>query len=126
MQFYYLHKTNCLLSYYCLGYTGYGGIEEDVQTAEDGSQPDGPWVGSFFSTNPYPDEIGTSQLGGAPLFPTQGSQEDVQTPVADEARRPTRQVAAPDPLTYSQHHTRAAQAAERRARGAQRHKRGRI
>ncbi|CAO2150709.1 unnamed protein product [Urochloa humidicola] len=82
-------------------YTGHGGVEEDVETGDDGSQPGGAWIGSLFSLHPYPDEIGPSQLGGAPPVPTQVSQEDVLTPVADEARRPTRQVAPPDPLTYS-------------------------
>ena len=44
--------------------------------------------------------------------------------------RPARQIVPPDPLTNSQHQTRAARAAERRGRravgAAQRHKRGRI
>ena len=116
-----------ILPYYCAEYTGQGGVEEDADIVDDGGQPGGAWVRSLFSTDSYPDEIGPSQLGGAPLLPTQVSQEDFTTPVADETRRPTRQVVPPDPLTYSQQHTRAAQVAERRARGgAQRHKRGRI
>ncbi|CAN6248046.1 unnamed protein product [Urochloa humidicola] len=108
-------------------YTGRGGTDNNGDTKDKSSQHGLPWVRSIFNANPYSDKIGPSQLGGAPLFPTQVSHEDVATPVADKAGCPARQVVRPDTLTYSQHHTRAAQAAQRRARkvaeGAQRHKR---
>lgn len=73
------------------------------------------FVNSFFSWSQ--DEIGASQLGGAPLLATQGTQEDYATPVPDPRTRPTRQVVPPDPLTYSQRQTRAAQRANRTKRG---------
>jgi len=95
------------------------GGTDDEDTPEDAGHDASNWVSNLFST---PEELGGSQLGGAPLFATQGTQ-DVKTPVPEHTGRPTRQVAPPDPFTYSQHQTRAAQQA---ARAGQRHKRGRI
>ena len=54
-------------------------------------------------------------VGGAPLA-TQDYSQVEQTPVPEQGRRSTRETIPPDPLTYSQHHTRAGQAAERRGR----------
>ena len=82
------------------------------------------WVNMFFSTAPLPKEVGPSQLGGAPPA-TQDSTQGEQTPIPDQTRRSTREAIPPEPLTYSQYHTRAAQAAERRGR-RRGGKRGRI
>ena len=73
------------------------------------------WVNTFFSTAPMPEEAGHSQLGGAPPA-TQDSTHGEQTPVPEQARRSTHEAIPPEPLTYSQNHTRAPQAAERRGR----------
>jgi len=79
------------------------------------------WVNTFFSTALMLEEAGPSQLGGASPA-TQDSTQGEQTPVPDHTRRSTREAIPPEPLTYSQHHTRAAQAAERcgRRRGGKR------
>ena len=69
------------------------------------------WVNMFFSTAPMPEEAGPSQLGGAPPA-TQDYTQGEQTPVPEQGRRSTRETTLPEPLMYSQHHTRAAQAAE--------------
>ena len=89
---------------------------------EDLEQAD--WVNSFFSTAPLPEEVAPSQLGGAPPA-MQDSTEGEQTPVPDQTRHSTCEAIPPEPLTYSQHHTRVAQAAERRGR-RRGGKRGRI
>ena len=73
------------------------------------------WVNTFFSTAPLPEEVAPSQLGGAPPA-TQDSTQGEQTPVPEHTRRSTREAIPPEPLTYSQQHTRVAQAAERRGR----------
>ena len=70
------------------------------------------WVNMFFSTAPMPEEAGPSQLGSAPPA-TQDSTQGEQTPVPEQTRHSTREAIPPEPLTYSQHHTRVAQAAER-------------
>ena len=79
------------------------------------------WVNSFFSAVPPHEEFGPSQLDGAPPA-TQDSTQGEQTPVPEQTRHSTREAIPPEPLTYSQHHTRAAQAAERcgRRRGGKR------
>ena len=78
----------------------------------------------FFSAAPTQEVVGPSQLGGTPLAMQDYTQGE-QMPVPEQGHRSTRETILPDPLTYSQHHTRAAQAAERcgRRRGG---KRGRI
>ena len=53
--------------------------------------------------------------GGAPPA-TQDYTLVEQTPVPEQGRQSTRETIPPEPLTYSQHHTRAGQAAERRGR----------
>ncbi|KAF8664446.1 hypothetical protein HU200_054618 [Digitaria exilis] len=63
------------------------------------------WVQSYYGSR-HQEEAGPSQFSDAPL-PTQGTQVE-QTPLPD--------VVPPDPLTYSQHHTRAARDAARRGR----------
>ncbi|CAN6246127.1 unnamed protein product [Urochloa humidicola] len=78
-------------------YTDRGWTDDD-EGAQEHDRLSGDWVGSLFSSYPYPDEIGTSQLGGAPL-PTQTSQEPFTTPVADDGGRPAHHVGPPDPLT---------------------------
>ena len=77
------------------------------------------WVNRFFSAVPPHEEVGPSQLGGAPPA-TQDSTQLQQTSLPEQGRRSTRETIPPEPLTYSQHHKRAAQAAERhgRRRGA--------
>ena len=82
------------------------------------------WVNTFFSTAPMQEVIGTSQLGGASLA-TQDYSQVEQTPVPEQGRWSTRETIPMEPLTYSQHHTRVAQAAERRDR-RRRGKHGRI
>ena len=64
------------------------------------------WVNTFFSTALMQEVVGTSQLGGAPLA-TQDYNQVEQTPIPKQGRRSTRETIPPDPLTYSQHHTRA-------------------
>ncbi|KAG2633271.1 hypothetical protein PVAP13_2NG248606 [Panicum virgatum] len=107
-----------------LEYRQVGGTDDDeeIQEVDDLAQME--WVNTFFSSAPTQEVVGTSQLGGAPLA-TQDYSHVEQTPVPEQARRSTRQTIPPEPLTYSQHHTRAGQAAERhgRRRGG---KRGRI
>ena len=81
------------------------------------------WVNRFFSAAPTQEVVGTSQLGDAPPATQEYTQVE-QTPVHEPGRRSTRETIPPEPLTYSQHHTRAAQAAERRGRrrgGKRRH-----
>ena len=73
------------------------------------------WVNTFFSSAPTQEVVGTSQQGGAPLA-TQDYSQVEQTSIPEQGRHSTREAIPPDPLTYSQHHTRAAQAAERRGR----------
>ena len=82
------------------------------------------WVNTFFSSALTQEVVGTSQLGGARPA-TQDYTLVEQTPVPEQGRQSTRETIPPEPLTYSQHHTRAAQTAERhgRKRGG---KRGRI
>ena len=96
--------------------------DEEAEDVEDLAQAD--WVNTFFSTAPLPEEVGPSQLGGAPPA-TQDYTQVEQTPVPEQGRRSTRETIPPEPLTYSQHHTRAAQAVERRGRRRE-GKRGRI
>lgn len=57
----------------------------------------------FFRMSP-PQEIDASQLGGAPINPTQQSQDPVATPVPPQGRDRH----PPDPLTYPTRQTRAA------------------
>lgn len=81
------------------------------------------WVQQYYGSGQH-DVVGPSQLSGAPV-PTQGATQEDLTPLPEAGRRPGRDIVPPDPLTYPRHHTRAAQAAGRRARrGAP--KRGRI
>ena len=105
-------------------YRQVGGTDDDekIQDVDDLAQME--WVNTFFSTAPTQEVIGTSQLGGAPLAMQDYSQVE-QTPVPEQGRRSTHQTIPPEPLTYSQHHTRVAQAAERRGK-RRRGKHGRI
>ena len=103
-------------------YVHHGVTNDDDTPTEDRTSQ---WVETWFAT-----EIGSSQLLGAPFDPTQATQEAEATPSAMVTGCLTRQIVPPDPLTYLQHQTRAARAAERRGRravgAAQRHKRGHI
>ena len=105
-------------------YRQVGGTDDDeeIQKVDDLAQME--WGNTFFSSAPTQEVVGTSQLGGAPLATHDYSQVE-QTPVPEQGRRSTCQTIPPEPLTYSQHHTRAVQAAERcgRRRGG---KHGRI
>ena len=100
-------------------YRQVGGIDDDeeIQDVDDLAQME--WVNTFFSAAPTQEVVGTSQLGGAPSA-TQDYTQVEQTPVPEQGHQSTRETIPPEPLTYSQHHTRAAQAAERcgRWRGA--------
>ena len=62
------------------------------------------------------DILGSSQLGGAPLYPSQDA--PTQTPVPEP--RPTRDVRSPDHFTYSAGHVHA----QERARKTRRHRGG--
>src|SRR6185437_8975384 len=105
-------------------YRQVGGTDDDeeVQDMDDLAQME--WVNTFFSAAPMQEVVGSSQLGGAPPAMQDYTQGE-QTPVPKQGHRSTRETIPPEPLTYSQHHTRAAQVAERhgRRRGG---KRGRI
>ena len=105
-------------------YRQVGGTDDDeeIQEVDDLAQME--WVNTFFSSAPTQEVVGTSQLGGAPLA-TQDYSQVEQTPVPEQGRRSTRQTIPPEPLMYSQHHTRVGQAAERRGR-RRGGKRGRI
>jgi len=107
-----------------LEYRQLGGTDDDEESEDVDHLAQTEWVNTFFSTAPLPEEVGPSQLGGAPPAMQDSTQEE-QTPIPDQARRSTREAIPPEPLTYSQHHTRATQAAEQcgRRRGG---KRGRI
>ena len=108
----------CELEYRQLGGTDDDEEDEDV---EDLAQVD--WVNMLFSTAPLPGGRPFT-AGGAPPA-TQDYTQGEQTPVPEQGRRSNRETIPPEPLTYSQHHTRAAQAAERRGRRRE-GKRGRI
>ena len=95
---------------------------EEIQHVDDLAQTE--WVNIFFSATSTQEVVGPSQLGGTPLA-TQDYTQGEHTPVPEQGRRSTRETIPPDPLTYSQHHTRAAQAAEQRGR-RRGGKRGRI
>lgn len=92
---------------------------DDYDAAGDVDQWERPewersdWVQSYYGSR-HQEEAGPSQFSDAPL-PTQGTQVE-QTPLPDAGRRPAREIVPPDPLTYSQHHTRAARDAARRGR----------
>jgi len=105
-------------------YRQLGGTDDDEEAADVEDLEQADWVNTFFSTAPLLEEVDPSQLGGAPPT-TQDSTQGEQTPIPEQTRRSTREAIPPEPLTYSQHHTRAAQATERhgRRRGG---KRGRI
>ena len=90
--------------------------DEEIQDVDDLAQME--WVNTFFSSAPTQEVVGTS-------LATQDYSQVEQTPVPEQGRRSTRQTIPPEPLTYSQHHTRAGQAAERRGR-RRGGKRGRI
>ena len=79
--------------------------DEEIQKVDDLAQME--WVNTFFSSAPTQEVVGTSQLGGAPSA-TQDYTQVEQTPVPEQGRRSTRQTIPPEPLTYSQHHTRGA------------------
>ena len=100
------------------------GIDDEEEAADMDDLEQADWVNTFFSTALMPEEAGPSQLGSAPPA-TQDYTQREQTPVPEQGHRSTRETIPPEPLTYSQHHTRAAQAAGRsgRRRGG---KRGRI
>ncbi|RLM69182.1 hypothetical protein C2845_PM17G10240 [Panicum miliaceum] len=80
------------------------------------------WVNSFFAEGQPQDEVGPSQMPEAPPA-TQDSTHGEQTPVLVQGRRSTRDTIPPEPLTYSQHQTRAAQAAARCGRRRGKHAR---
>ena len=88
-------------------YRQVGGTDDDeeIQEVEDLAQME--WVNTFFSSAPTHEVVGTSQLGGAPLA-TQDYSQVEQKPIPEQGRRSTRETIPPDPLMYSQHHTRAA------------------
>ena len=88
-------------------YRQLGGTDDDEEAADVDDLEQADWVNTFFSTAPMPEEAGHSQLGGAPPA-TQDSTQGEQTPVPDQTRRSTREAIPPEPLTYSQHHTRVA------------------
>ena len=92
-------------------YRQLGGTDDDEEAADVEDLEQADWVNAFFSTAPLPEEVDPSQLGGAPPA-TQDSTQGEQTPVPEQTRHSTREAIPPEPLTYSQHHTRAAQAAE--------------
>ena len=98
-----------------LEYRQLGGTDDDEESEDVDHLAQTEWVNTFFSTALMPEEAGPSQLGGAPPA-TQDSTQGEQTPVPDQTHRSTREAFPPEPLTYSQHHTRAAQATERRGR----------
>lgn len=77
-------------------------IQEEQQHVGESSSFD---LEAFRSWGTPADVYGSSQLGGAPLLPTQDTQEDFATPAP--SGRPTRTVVPPEPLTYSAHHVRA-------------------
>ena len=87
--------------------------DEEVQDMDDLAQTE--WVNTFFSAAPTQEVVGHSQLGGTPPT-TQDYTQGEQTPIPEQGHRSTRETIPPEPLTYSQHHTRVAQAAERRGR----------
>ena len=104
-------------------YRQVGGTDDDEKIqVDDLAQME--WVNTFFSSALTQEVVGTSQLGRAPLAMQDYSQVE-QTPIPEQGRRSTCETIPPDPLTYSQHHTRAAQATERRGR-RRGGKRGRI
>ena len=96
--------------------------DEEIQDVDDLAQTE--WVNRFFSAAPTQEVVGTSQLVDAPPATQEYTQVE-QTPIHEPGRRSTRETIPPEPLIYSQHHTRAAQAAERRGRRRE-GKRGRI
>ena len=100
------------------------GTDDNEEAADLDDLEQADWVNTFISTTLLPEEVGPSQLGGAPPAP-QDSTQGEQTHVPDQTRRSTREAIPPKPLTYSQHHTRAAQATKRRGR-RRGGKRGRI
>ena len=101
-----------------------GGTDEDLPQQEAPRPPSqtptgvDSWFGGYVAAQ---DEIGGSQLGGAPFVDTQMSQPEFTTPAPEGSGRPTRQVAPPDPFTYSERQTRAGRRAAGKAT-----KRGRI
>ena len=105
-------------------YRQVGGTDDDEEILEVDDLVQMECVNTFFSSAPTQEVLGTSQLGGAPSA-TQDYTQVEQTPVPEQGRRFTHETIPPEPLTYSQQHTRAAQAAKRRGkrRGG---KRGRI
>ena len=107
-----------------LEYWQVGGTDDDVEVQDMDNLAQTEWVNTFFSAAPTQEVAGPSQLGGAPPAMQDYTQGE-QTPVSEQGHRSTRETIPPDPLTYSQHHTRAAQAAERRGR-RRGGKRGRI
>ena len=96
-------------------YQQLGGTDDDEEAADVDVLEQADWVNTFFSTAPLPEEVTPSQLGGNPPA-TQDSTQGEQTLVPDQTHHSTHVAIPLEPLTYSQHHTRAAQAAERRGR----------
>ncbi|RLM70173.1 hypothetical protein C2845_PM17G07970 [Panicum miliaceum] len=92
-------------------YTYHGATDEDETLAHTSTLEEyetaSPWVETWFRQ-----EIGGSELDGAPMNPTQASQDADAILSAMPTERPTREIVPPEPLTYSQNHTRAARAAE--------------
>ncbi|RLN13664.1 hypothetical protein C2845_PM09G10190 [Panicum miliaceum] len=103
-------------------YRQVGGTDDDSED-DDSELARTEWVNSFFDEGWPQDKVGSSQMGEAPPV-TQDSTQGEQTPVLVQGRLSTCDTIPPEPLTYSQHQTRAAQAAARR--GRRRGKRARI
>ncbi|XP_039805079.1 poly(U)-specific endoribonuclease homolog [Panicum virgatum] len=98
-----------------LEYRQVGGTDDDEEIQEMDDLMQMELVNTFFSSAPTQEVVGTSQLGGAPLA-TQDYSQVEQTPIPEQGRRSTHETIPPEPLTYSQRHTRAGQAAERRGK----------
>jgi hypothetical protein len=100
-----------------VGYSS-GGTPDDVPDIEEqpvGTEREPPsFVDQWLHTGTQrQEEVGGSQLGGAPLA-TQLSQPVDTTPAPQAAQgRPVRDVGPPDPLTYPRDQTMAAQRAAR-------------
>jgi hypothetical protein len=75
----------------------YHGATDDDDSLDDTATPTeddttSRWVETWFTT-----EIGGSQLSGAPMDPTQGSQDADATPSAMPTGRPARQIIPREP-----------------------------
>ena len=91
-------------------YRQVGGTDDDKKIHDVDGLAQTEWVNTFFSAAPTQEVVGPSQLGSAPPA-TQDYTQREQTPVPEQGHQSTRETIPPEPLTYSQHHTRAAQAA---------------